>query len=316
MARVLLAWELGSNYGHLVSLRALARLLRAAGHNCSFAARQLGYAHEFLEPELGPCFQSPVRLGTGRNPVKTQASYASLLHNTGFDDPAELAGRIQAWRVLYQTLKTEYLFAEHSPVALIAAKTLGIPACNVGTGFSVPPLVAPFPSFQPKMKVPERILQHNDAEVLKELNRALERLKLGPFDTLQEALRDARPALLTYRPLDHYDLPRQEPYLGMPDYAYGDAPVWPEGKGPKVFAYLRPGAYLPPVLDALKDSTARVLLRISGVLPARLKNYRRPGLQLIDRPVNFRLAAESCDAFLNYGAHGTVAEFLLAGKPG
>jgi len=33
-------------------------------------------------------------------------------------------------------------------------------------------------------------------------------------------------------------------------------------------------------------------------------------------PVHFRAAAESCDAFVNYGAHSTVAEFLLAGKPG
>jgi UDP:flavonoid glycosyltransferase YjiC (YdhE family) len=32
--------------------------------------------------------------------------------------------------------------------------------------------------------------------------------------------------------------------------------------------------------------------------------------------VHFRAAAESCDAFVNYGAHSTVAEFLLAGKPG
>ena len=316
MAKVLLAWELGTGFGHLVGLRALARELRAQGHECVFAARMLGNANEFLEPELGPVFQAPVRMGGSRRPVKTQVSFASLLHNTGFDDPVEPAGRIEGWRNLIRATGATFLFAEHSPLALLAARTLGIPASYIGSGFTVPPVLEPFPSFRPRMAVPEKVLAHNDSEVLKELNGALARLKLAPLPALQDIFRGARPGLLSYPELDHYEVKRAEPFLGMPDYSHGAAPAWPEGQGPKIFAYLRPNPGLMSMMDALHKSKARVLVRLSGVPADSITRYLRPGLKADNTPVNFRLAAESADAFINYGAHSTVCEFLLAGKPG
>jgi UDP:flavonoid glycosyltransferase YjiC (YdhE family) len=328
MAKVLLAWELGGNYGHLVALRALARELKRKGHACTFAVRGLGSAQGFLDPALGPLVQAPVRLTQGRNRVRTQLSYASLLHNIGFNDPVELAGRIQAWRTLYRALGTEFLFADHSPVALIAARTLGIPAACIGNGFTVPPRLSPFPSFRlgPVRMAPvgapsgatdlQSVLLKNEAAVLKELNHALALLKLRPFALLQDIFRGAAPALFTYAPLDHYDVPRSETFRGLPDYSYGAPPRWPEGRGPKVFAYLTPNTSLPVVLKALKQSKAWVIVRLPGALPEVAAEALRSGLTVAPGPVHFRAAAESCDAFVNYGAHSTVAEFLLAGKPG
>jgi UDP:flavonoid glycosyltransferase YjiC (YdhE family) len=316
MARVLLAWELGTGFGHLVGLRALAHELKEQGHECVFAARLLGNAQEFLEPELGPVFQAPVRIGAGKRPVKTQVSYSSLLHNTGFDDPVETAGRLEGWRNLMRVTRSQFVFAEHSPLALLAARTLQIPACYVGSGFTVPPVMTPFPSFRPRMNVPPKVLAHNDAEVLKEMNRGLARLKLAPLESLQDIFRGALPGLLSYAELDHYEVKREEPFLGMPDYSHGAAPAWPEGNAPKIFAYLRPNPGLESMMDALHKSKARVLVRLSGVPAEAIKRYLRPGLRADSKPVNFRLAAESSDAFINYGAHSTVCEFLLAGKPG
>lgn len=315
-SRVLLCWELGAGFGHLVALRAFAEVLRDAGHDCAFAVRNLGSANEFLDPALGPVHQAPVKLGASRNPVKTQTSFASLLHNTGFDDIHELAGRLEAWRHLMRAVKATAVITDHAPVAALAAKTLSLPVLYSGSGFTVPPLQSPFPSFRPRMNVPVEILRKNEAEVLTELNRALERLSLKPVESLQDIYRGGTPALLSYEPLDHYEGTRPEPYLGMPDYSHGADPVWPPGKGPKLFAYLRPGPTLPALMEALKESPARLLLRLSGVPARLLQAYARPGLTVLESGVNFRKAAESCDAFLNYGAHSTLAEFLLAGKPG
>jgi hypothetical protein len=164
--------------------------------------------------------------------------------------------------------------------------------------------------------VPDRVLLRNEVAVLRELNHALALLKLKPFALLQDIFRGASPALLTYAPLDHYDVPRAETFRGLPDYSYGVAPQWPSGRGPRVFAYLAPNASLPVVLKALKQSKARVLVRMPGALPEAAAAALRPGLTVAAEPVHFRKAAESCDAFVNYGAHSTVAEFLLAGKPG
>lgn len=316
MARILLAWELGGGYGHLASLRIAARQLRAAGHQCLFAVRLLENAAEFLEPELGPVLQAPVRLGPGRNQVQLQLSYASLLHNVAFDDPVGLAARIAAWREMMQAWRVERVVVDHSPIALVAAHSLELPAAAIGSGFDLPPLLHPFPSFQPWTPVPETQLLHNEGQVLIELNRALERLRLQPYDDLQAIYAGCARALLTYPELDHYDAPRSEPYLGVPDYATGAAPVWPAGGGPRVLAYLRPHPQLEAMLQALAQCKARVLLRIAEIEAERIVPYLRPGFEANGQSINLRQAAQECDAYLHYAAHGTVAELLLAGKPG
>jgi len=316
VSRILLAWELGGGYGHLASLRIAARALRGAGHDYLFAVRLLENAAEFLEPELGPVLQAPVRLGGGRNQVPLQLSYASLLHNVAFDDPPGLAARIAAWREMLRTWRVDRLVVDHSPIALIAARSLEIPAAAIGCGFDLPPLQYPFPSFQPWTPVPGQQLRHNEEQVLIELNRALARLRLPPYENLQAIYGGCARALLTYPELDHYDTPRAEPYLGLPDYALGAAPLWPAGSAPRVFAYLRPHPHLEPMLQALSASKARVLLRIAEIEPEKIRPYLRPGFEVIGQSINLRQAAQDCDAYLHYSAHGTVAEMLLAGKPG
>ena len=160
--------------------------------------------------------------------------------------------------------------------------------------------MSPFPSFRPRMEVPDRVLLKNEVTVLRELNHALALLKLKPFGLLQDIFRGVNPALLTYAPLDHYEVARPEPFRGLPDYSYGPLPRWPDGKGPKVFAYLRPSTSLPAVMKALKQSNARVLLRLAGDSAESVRDFARPGLSVAGGPVNFRAAAEQCDAFLNY----------------
>ena len=316
MARALLAWELGGNEGHLVVLRALARALRRDGHTVVFAVRMLGPAQRMLDPVLGPFVQAPVRLTPGVGKVRRQLSYASLLHNIGFNDPVELAGRLQAWRTLYRDLSIDHVFADHSPIALVAARTLGIPATRIGNGFTLPPLLTPFPAYRPRADVPEAVLLRNEAAVLKELNHALALLKLRPLELLQDVFRGSAPGLLTYAALDPYDAARGDPCRGLPDCSYGAKPEWPKGKGPKIFAYLRASPVLPTLLAGLAGSKARVLLRLPPDDVHLAAAHARPGFAVTTRPVSFRAAAENCDAMVNYGAHATVAEFLLAGKPG
>lgn len=47
-----------------------------------------------------------------------------------------------------------------------------------------------------------------------------------------------------------------------------------------------------------------------------LAPLQRDGLVIVDRDIDLRTVAADCDAYINHGAHGTLAEMLLAGKPG
>ena len=186
MKRILLAWELGGGYGHVAIMRGVAQALRELGHECIFAVRELRPAEEYLPPELGIVVQAPRSPIQARSPVNIQTSYASLLHNTGFDDPIDLAGRLRSWIELLRAFRIDAVLANHAPVALLAARALELPRGQFGASFGIPPLVSPFPGFQPQLQVKDSILQHNETEVLRALNQALQRLRLSPLEQLQQ----------------------------------------------------------------------------------------------------------------------------------
>jgi UDP:flavonoid glycosyltransferase YjiC (YdhE family) len=316
MARVVLAWELGANLGHVAPMRAMAIQLRKLGHDCTFVARDLDSTEEYIEPTLGPVLQAPIKLGAIHNPVRVQVSYASLLHSTGFDEPRGLTGRLRAWRQILQDTRCEALFCDHSPTAVVAAHSLGIPVATSGGGFLVPPVLTPFPSFRADLKFTPEILLRNEAAVLATLNGALEKLKLPSYNSLQQPFTAATHFVLGYPETDQYEISRPEPYCGLPDFSQGLKPEWPPGDAPKIFVYLRPFKDLQAVLTALQKSSCRVIVRIASIPASKLKNFERPGMIITDQSVHMGEAARSCDAFINYASNGNTVEMLLAGKPG
>lgn len=316
MANVLLAWELGAGYGHIAPLRLLAQWLRGHGHRCAFALRDLAKAEGYLDPALGPVLQAPLREGRGRRPVKTQVSYASLLNNIGFDEERGLAARVRAWREIMLAARCELVYAHHAPTALLAAQALGLPAVTLGSGFMLPPQQRPFPAWDTGTPVTAEILARNEQAVLGRLNAALRRLGTRPLDDLQQLFAGVERGLLSYRELDHYEQRSGEVYLGLPEMALGARPLWPQQRAPRLFAYLRPFKGLPALLEALQRSRAHVLVRVGDIAASRLRGYERVNMVITDQAVHLGQAAESCDAYINYAAHGSVAEMLLAGRAG
>jgi UDP:flavonoid glycosyltransferase YjiC (YdhE family) len=314
--RIFFAWELGAGFGHVAPMRVLAQHLRERGHQCVFAVSNLDAAARFLEPDLGTLLQAPIRLNAGARAVREQLSYASILHNSGFDDAAGLVARLRAWRALIEQNACDCVIADHAPTAILAARTLSLPTAVIGTGFTVPPPTSPFPSFRHDLQIPTELLARNDDAVLGIANAALERLDAAPLPSLQAIFESCFPALFTYRELDHYACERPAPYLGVPDFSHGADVTWGERREPRIFAYLRPFDSFHALLQTLHALPCQVLLRVSEVDPATLAKFVRPGFVIVDREVHMRRAAETCDAFINYAAHGTVAEMLLAGKPG
>ena len=59
MARILLAWEMGSNLGHVSRLLPLGRRLRSHGHGVLAVVRDLEAAAKVLAPAGIPFIQAP-----------------------------------------------------------------------------------------------------------------------------------------------------------------------------------------------------------------------------------------------------------------
>jgi hypothetical protein len=62
MSRVLMAWELGANMGHLDRMLLTARVLRRRGHEVVFALKDLSRAHGRVVGEGFAVMQSPIWL--------------------------------------------------------------------------------------------------------------------------------------------------------------------------------------------------------------------------------------------------------------
>jgi hypothetical protein len=319
MARVLFAWELGGDYGHLSRLLPLALALAERGHEPVFAARDLLGAEAVLAPHGLRWFQAPLWIGRVTN-LPPPVSYAELLMAFGFLNPRALTGICRAWRNLVEQLAPALIITDHAPTALLATRGLGIPRLNFGDGFCIPPATQPAPPFRWWDRAQNTArLADSDAQAWKHANEVLFALGAPPLMGLADLHRCEGTLLCTFAELDHYaDRPAGQASHAGPIFTLGQGVpvVWPEGDGPRVFAYLKPGsASTDKALAALRDCGARVLAHVPGAARRTLATHASARLVFSEQPLDMEQARASCDLAVCHGGAGTTAAMLLAGKP-
>jgi len=305
-----MCWELGGDLGHVARLRPLAEALRTRGHRVSFILRETVAAERLLDPGHYAWLQAPLQ-AVPVSPVYVPTRHLPhILHNVGFHDEQALLGRMRAWRNLYAALSPDLLVFDHSPTALLAARGLPVKRIVLGTGFGVPPQVSPLPAFDATDPAPatdtveQQILDRANATL-----RVFGQAPLARFVDLYEA--DAR-LLFTLPELDHYPGRAEADYWGPPLQDGAETPLWPEGPGKRVFAYLKPFKTLPALLETLRQAGLPTLIYTSqGELPPEMPTHIRH----TSKPVDLTRVAQESDLVICHAGHGTVSAALLGGKP-
>jgi UDP:flavonoid glycosyltransferase YjiC (YdhE family) len=126
LSRILLAWELGNNLGHLSRLLPLGRRLRGHGHSLLAVVRDLALAARVLGPAGIPFIQAP-RMSMASKVSTQPASYADVLRHTGWADTHQLWGMTQAWINVLRMFSPDLVVLDHSPTALLAARCTTTP---------------------------------------------------------------------------------------------------------------------------------------------------------------------------------------------
>lgn len=160
--RILLANELGGGWGHLrpwlPTLERLAQSHHWIGMAVNGQQREKGWGAngiEILETPPAPCPDSEV--------AHAVYSWPQLLVQLGYADLRKLKPGLDAWMALLQRHQVDHLIADHAPLALMAAKVLGIRVTEAGPGFVIPPALEPMPAFWPVFPpVTERLEQAED----------------------------------------------------------------------------------------------------------------------------------------------------------
>ena len=324
---VLFAWELGGGLGHLMQMLPLAEDLVKAGHRVGVALRDLDRAVEVYGRAGVSFLQAPYWGRPEALPFPKPATFAHLLGNIGFASYQRLLARACAWRNLFRLVKPDLIVFDHAPTALLASRGIEASRVLIGSGFCCPPDVTQVDDPQQPWAVlragaAERIgaerLKADEARVLECANRVLAALKQPPLERLGQLYGEVDENLLTTLPeLDHFPQRRGAGYWGPVLCQRGGAevPVWPEGRGKRVFAYLKPFAAAGTLLAEFKRHGCPTLVYMERGATPELRRHECGTLKFCRRRLDLSLVAEQCDAAILNGGHGGTAQMLLAGKP-
>ncbi|SFB14341.1 hypothetical protein SAMN05421688_3203 [Poseidonocella pacifica] len=322
--RILFAWELGANYGHAAQIDQVAEAL--PGNVDIYVAASDLAAFRAIAPNpdlrLLPAPRASVRRPTtGDTPA---VNLSGLLATEGWDDPVDLATRIEAWRTIFRLTRPDAIVCQAAPTAMLAA--LGGPSFRVtlGAGYDVPPSTDPLPAFDREDETAKTAAIAADAVMLENINYARARVGEAPLARLSEVFDADLTLLMTWEVADHF-APRSElephppPYLGaLATTQTGARASWRGGTAPKIFAYLRPGmpgtAAALGALDALASS-ADIILAIPGVSATDLQRLQARGVQVYDGPVRLKEILAKCDLAITHGSNGLGTLLLSHGVP-
>jgi len=315
--RVVYAWELGMDLGHILPFLPLAQQLRDRGHEVIFVIRDLTHAETIIGRLGFQVIQAPVWQQIPKNLRNPPLNYSEIILRYGFLTAPGLKGLVKAWRTLYQYIGADLIIADHAPTALLAANTLNLKRVTIGTGFCAPPHISPLPNMRPWIKVPAKRLQTADTIALNNANSVISDLGGAPLKILADLFQvDAR-FLCTFPELDHYANRQGGGYWGSQfNIDDGTDVHWPEGNQPAVFVYLKTDyANYEKVLATLQDKDIRVVAYVPGIADGLLEKYRTDRIMICRDPVKLRPLLKDCQLAVCHAGAGTVAAMLLHGIP-
>ncbi len=316
MTRILIAWELGENWGHLSRDVPVARRLQALGYRVAFAVADTRIAAEILGSEEFAFVQAP-QAQRSQVPGKTSVNHAEIALTRGYDDPATLQGLIGAWLGLFDLFRPDGLLVDYAPTAVLAARIRSTPAVLAGSGFELPPRTCPIPSFRPWDSVLPSRLAASEEVALRNINQVLNRFGAAPLPQFADIFSGRQRVLTTVAELDHYGARQGERYAGpIFDLSGARRVAWQaNGAGKRIFAYLRPS--LPRIEDlliALRAGGGDVVCSFPGVPPALVQRYQSPRLRIFSEPLAIAPLLPEADLVVASGS-GMAAAALLAGVP-
>lgn len=328
MARFLLAWEFGDGLGHASRFRPLAQSLRQRGHEVDLMLREIVHARSVLG-DLGlRVLQAPFWMHQtvgGPNPT---ISLTEILVGNGYLQADHLDGLVQGWLAALDLIRPDVLVADYAPTATLAARIKGIPVATVGGGFYLPPDACPLPPFRTWEPIEPGRIAYWEQRVTQTVNTVLARHGAPAVPRLSAIFRGDKPLLCCWPELDPYQRHDQRHTLpaassdvdtGLgPTFLNegGEAPQWPEGDGPCVFAYVRSThADLIQLLQALDQSACRTLCYLPEVAAGRPAPLASPRIRYAGRPVDLAQALPQASLLISHAGEATLAQALLAGVP-
>jgi UDP:flavonoid glycosyltransferase YjiC (YdhE family) len=314
VARIAFALELGAALGHVKACSALAQPLALRGHRIAFIMSPLHAPENLAGGERFEVFRA--RGSPGTPPPVMPASYAEVMLPLGYRDAATLAPLAESWRAPLEAWKPDLLVADFAPTAMLAARALGIPRVNYGSGFTIPPRLSPLPSFRFDEVVPAERVARADAQAAEAASSVSRAWGGRPLASFADLLECDEEFLCTFPELDSYGVRPASGYWGPRFLTSAGARVsWPARGGKRVLVYMkRDYIHLDGLIDVLAGSSLRVALFVEGLEPARRSRLEGPTRRVSDTPIRLDSLLDECELVVSHGGELTTGT-LARGVP-
>jgi hypothetical protein len=315
MKHIVYCWELGEGLGHMVALAKIVEEMTKQGNKVTCVLKDLTHAPALLGP-IGAEWMAAPRIWSGIAIAKP-LNHADILHNVGYSNGDNIHALLVAWRTLFAALRPDKVVCEYAPTAALAARTLDFDVVSIDSGFSMPPLPAsiiePLPAI--RFGVDSNKLADCETRTLASINMALSAIGMAPLPAFSYMFRGK----VWYRnwcEFNHFAPHLPERHLGQVlGESNGERPVWPPGKGKKVFAYLKPQH---PQSAAVLKAAVAAGYRVVGYLP-NFKNFLIDELLLTgrlvvsDKPFDLNELPDDVDIGIWHSPTGAIARCLDKG---
>jgi hypothetical protein len=300
---VLIAWEIGAGLGHVGRLKIVCQLLMEMNLTVILASKQ-PVAFNGIRCLPAPKQDKPHRdFGFSFN-------YTDNLAKNGLWHADSMEIVIAQWLDLFEQVQPDLVICEHAPLALLAANLIDLPRAMIGTGFSVPPSVAPMPSLQPWMNIPLQLLQQRETDFVVHLNSSLRKWIREPLKSACDLFQGAHKWPCTSAELDHYE-ERSEAYLGPLVLA---KPHVNAASQRHALLYLRSGhRQTIPILEALHGDGWSSSAFLPDCSDDVLERAPLLSCTIHQHPLEMSWVAEHCSVAVTHGGFNTAAQALLSG---
>jgi hypothetical protein len=308
--RILLGWEFGGGFGHIVNLREIARHI-GENQSCEFlfALQKPQNAVSAGLPGRSVIAAPVPKRSAGSKKPQNTASYGEFVSENLMSDEGAFASCLAGWDKISRDFGPHLIIADYAPGLSLYARGRW-PVLVIGSGYTLPP--PEMANFPPTARL-NRALSTNEPEIIGRLNKDLEKIGALPIERLPQLNEADAYGLMTIPIFDPYRIQRRQPYLGAE--IPGGMP-FPQVTSSGGIAYFHEDTQLHDnVLDGLAGANIDTAAYFGKPLRRLAKIFKDSRVSLADVPFKLREDMPGKTFAVHKGGLGFATAAVLAGVP-
>ena len=308
--RILLGWEFGGGFGHIVSLREIARQI-GKNQSCEFLFALQKPQNALLAglPSRSVIAAPVPKRSVSSKKPQHKATYGEFVSHNLMIDEGAFASCLAGWDKISRDFDPHLIIADYAPGLSLYARGRW-PVLAVGNGYTLPP---PEMANFPPVSSLNHLLSATEPEIIGRLNRDLVKIGARPIERLPQLNEADAYGLMTISIFDPYRAQRQQPYLGAE--IPGGMPS-PQATSSGGIAYFHEDTQLNDnVLDGLAGANIDTAAYFDKPLRRLVKRFKSSRVSVADVPFKLREDMPGKAVAVHLGGLGFAVAAVLAGVP-